>query len=589
MPYEVGISSGILAAARPEEMPLYIGLARKAYYAITQGVKFVQVDLESISELEQEGLKEEIEKVKEFGIKFGIHSETVAFGVEAAELDSAIERDYIFGHERIARILELAGEIGSIYVLVHSSESYPLRVLERVTQPAVLVDFFGNPLDEFIRRYPKLEEWLIGGKVEEVAEKIFSVFEEKRKEIKPEDIEAEVKTPNFLWREILAGASLPEFFPRWIVDRITAEELRDPERRKYEEWSPEERASFDLRLKDHIRNLVGELLERFLRLIRSRVLHYGPERFAYWIVAKYLEMEEPEWWNKFVSLTVKYFATVDGKTVEEWLKEEGIEEYSINDEKFRMLERLWVPAVSAKYIWGHFMPEKNWKGILRVKPDLKEILRKWKMIMVFESPMARRGIEEWLRLPNPLQFYHLCREIGEDITGIALDFEHMMSIRLMPEVVIDLLPEDGGRLVRVIHAGWPSPLAPAHLPLLLGSDEQFKYYKWLYKLRKKGLGVKKYYLIYERGAPHVRESIVTLRRIAEFVEKEVDPEKLPPEFFGVEPTGFASPERQREIIRAHAFEPLKGLLVVPEEEWTFLGRAARERAKVEEWKKEELK
>ena len=64
MPYEVGISSGIMGAARPEEASQYVGLARKAYYGITQGVKFVQIDLESISELEQEGLEEEIKKVK---------------------------------------------------------------------------------------------------------------------------------------------------------------------------------------------------------------------------------------------------------------------------------------------------------------------------------------------------------------------------------------------------------------------------------------------------------------------------------------------------------------------------------------------
>jgi hypothetical protein len=39
-----------------------------------------------------------MEKVKQMNVSFGIHSETRAFGVEAAELDSAIETDYKLGH-----------------------------------------------------------------------------------------------------------------------------------------------------------------------------------------------------------------------------------------------------------------------------------------------------------------------------------------------------------------------------------------------------------------------------------------------------------------------------------------------------------
>ena len=41
MPFEVGISSGIMGAAPVEERVMYTSLARKAYYAITQGVKFI--------------------------------------------------------------------------------------------------------------------------------------------------------------------------------------------------------------------------------------------------------------------------------------------------------------------------------------------------------------------------------------------------------------------------------------------------------------------------------------------------------------------------------------------------------------------
>jgi len=613
MPFEVGISSGIMGAARPEEASQYVGLARKAYYGITQGVKFVQIDLESISELEHEGLEEEIKKVKDFGIKFGIHSETRAFGVEAAELDSAIEDDYKFGHERLGKILEKSGEIGSEYVLIHSSESTPIRFLGRSLQPAILVDFFGNPLNEFIETHKSLKEWLMGNKSPEeivrVLMEIVNIVENEKQDIEEitrDDVikvfeERGIKIPNYIWRELLPrGSDLAGYFAEMIkteVRRTIGILLpREITRVSYKELPNEAKESVKRSLEDNLKRSVPEILKYFLDFVRSRSLSYGPERFAYWVVAKYLEVEDPEWWNKFVRASIEYFAKADGKSVEEWCRENKIslDKLTIDDDSFRELERLWVPAVSAKYIWGHFWQEKNWKKdengnpVITVKPDLKKILRNYKIPLIFESPMAQRGVEEWLRLPNPLHFYYLCKEIGEDITGIALDFEHMMSLRLKPEVVIELFPEDGGKLVKVIHAGWPSPLAPTHLPLLLGSDEQLKYYKWFFALRKKGFGVKDIcFLIYERGSAHVRESIITLRKIAEYLEKNVEPEKLPKEFFGIEL--FASPERQREIIRAHAFEPLKGLLAVPEEEWTFLGRAARERGKVEEWKKEELK
>ena len=321
MPYEIGISSGILGAARPEEMHLYVGLARKAYYAITQGVKFVQIDLESIAELEQENLKKEIDKVKELGIIFGIHSETRAFGVEAAELDSAIEIDYRFGHERLGRILKLSGDIGSKYVLIHSSESTPLRLLGRVLQPSILVDFFGNPLNEFIEHYEFLKEWLIGGKIEEVVRALMEAIErverEERsiEEITRDDIvkvfeEKGIKIPNYIWRELLPrGIDLQGYFAEIIRSEVRGAIVRAALRKiSYKELSDEDKKLVKSWVRDELKRSIPEIVKFFLDFVRSRSLHYGPERFAYWIVAKYLEIKEPEWWSKFVKINIQYFA-----------------------------------------------------------------------------------------------------------------------------------------------------------------------------------------------------------------------------------------------------------------------------------------
>jgi hypothetical protein len=75
-----------------------------------------------------------------------------------------------------------------------------------------------------------------------------------------------------------------------------------------------------------------------------------------------------------------------------------------------------------------------------------------------------------------------------------------------------------------------------------------------------------------------------------FLQQNVPPDKLPDEFYGVSSRGILSEERQWVTVHYHAMDPLKGQLKIPEEEYTFLGRAATEAGKrPEEWKKEELR
>jgi len=118
-------------------------------------------------------------------------------------------------------------------------------------------------------------------------------------------------------------------------------------------------------------------------------------------------------------------------------------------------------------------------------------------------------------------------------------------------------------------------------------------YKPLWILRKAGLG--KYhttYLLFERGGfkDPFKQSVTALRLIAKYLEKDVPPDELPEEFFGVAPRAMLSEERQWVTIYQHAMDPLKGLLKIPEEEYTFLGRAATEAGKrPEEWRKEEFR
>jgi len=558
MTLKVGISSGIFQAIPDEQKVEYVTLDKKAQYCIYKGVQFVQIDLESVAEFKAPDLKENMKKIGDMGITFGIHSETRAFGVEVAELDSSIALDYRYGHERLEEILENSGEIGSKYLLIHSSESQPFRLLGRALQPSILVDIWGRPLKAFLedKENEWIIEWFIGGEGKFIIVEMFGVSLEERVRRAREDHDE--------WYNISSGGkSAPE------------EQLKPIGEREKKRVS-----------------------RHFLDFIESRSLHYGPERYAYYVMAKWMERNDDPLWNKIINATVEFFASEDGKTVDEWLKMKNIEKdkdgkWTIDNKEFREDYRLWVPAVSAKYIWGHFNQDKcpDGKGPYR---DIKEIIKKYNMPIVLETPMAHRGVEEWLRLPNPVQMYHLVEEIGPDYIQLAMDFEHMLSIRLEPEKVIKMLPDGAGEHVMVIHAGYPAPLTPAHIPIPLGSEQQMYLYKMMYELRKKGFGKgkKDFFIVFERGGGRdpVQQSITALKLIVEYLEKDTEPDKLPKAFFGISPELPISEKRQWVNLFHHALDPIKGMLKIPEEEHTFMSRAAIEAGKrPEEWKKEEYR
>ena len=550
----VGASSGYFSVTTQEEKIHLFGLFKKAQSSITKGVTFVQLDLESVAEFEEPNLKMNMENniKKKLGITFGVHSETKAAGVEAAELDSAIGIEYERAHKRIIDILEKSAEIGSKYVLVHASESDPFPLLSLKTQPSDLVDFYGRPFKEFLE---KENSWLIDW-------------------ITGEGEWHGKKGGKFIWLEVIR-MDYDTYLEREAEDYVEAWKM------EYQKTPPPE--AVEARRKLHEKRLKRMLLDE----TTSKQLHYGPERWAYFLIAKWMEKNNDPLWIQIVNASIAFFAKRAGMTIEQWKTEKKITSYSIDDENFRSMHEIWVPAVSAKYIWGHFNPKEE------RFPDPKKNIRNAKMPFVLESPMGGRGIEEWLRLANPYQYYFLCKEVGFDCMQLALDFEHMLSIRLDPETIISLFPEDAGRFVKVIHAGWPGTLAPAHFPIQLGSDQQLYLYKMYYKLREKGFGTdpnNDQYIVFERAGPETFiESMISLKLIAEFLSKGTPPENLPPKFFGVAAGEVASYERQWQIIEDHARDPLKGLMMIPEEEHGVLGKAAVEKGKAEQWKKEELR
>ncbi|TAL47085.1 hypothetical protein EPN87_03735 [archaeon] len=605
MSYTVAVSAGIMGAAQQEEKMQYSGLYRKANYALTKGVNFVQIDLESISEFQEAHLEENMKKVRELGIKYGLHSETPAFGArEFPHLDSAIDVEYRRGHERLNIIIDGAGKIGTIYMLMHSSESTPFIFLTKEFQPSELVDIWGRPFDQFIDEIGKTEgteldpegnprpkNWILDW-----------IWDEKQKYIWKEFIGQDPHQSIVLskkerllslkqqYRENTVGAK----FRETKMGQLTPEEEKGIEDiTKVIKASTEH--ELEIQLKEHF-------MREFKERIRSRMLHYGPERIAYYIIAKWMEKENDTLWNNIIDITVKYYAKRDKMEEEEWIHSHEIKKvngkWSIEDEHFRNYYQLWVPAVSAKYMWGHMMPETSPTETPYKHMDPKQLLMKNKLFYVLETPMASPGMEDLLRFPQPAQMYYLIKEInesaGQEIMGIAVDIEHMLMDGLNIEAAFDILPEDGGKLIRVVHTGWPSPLGPAHLPIPIGSDQQRYLYETYYKLRHKGMGLhEECYIVFERGGGQdpIQQSVLAIRMIVEELEKNTSPEHLPLKFYGVSPEGFLSEQRQRAMVFEHRYDPLRGLVIASEEEHTFLGKSALEKPGMspEKWKKEELR
>jgi len=282
---------------------------------------------------------------------------------------------------------------------------------------------------------------------------------------------------------------------------------------------------------------------------------YLPDRISYPIIAKWMEMNRHPLWKKYVGR----------KTFDE--VEDNIE--------------IWVPAVTAMYTAGHF--ESKCK-----LGSLKESIERNRMLLVFETPMPpQSGYELYMRLPRLIQIYNMVTYIDSDYIGMAVDFEHLLTSNLDPIKEIKALPSDAGKKIKVIHAGAPVPYATAHMAIDIGSDAQKYIYDRLWELRQKGFTDG--YIIYERaGEEGIRTSILSLRLIKEYLEKEIAPKDLPLAFFGVSKEG---PEikRQQLQVREHSLDPLKGLLSVPEEEYGFLGSHAIKKGKGDVWKTEEYR
>lgn len=361
-------------------------------------------------------------------------------------------------------------------------------------------------------------------------------------------------------------------------------------------------------------NALQEMLQKLMN--KKYIPFFGfDERLSYEIVARFLEGSDI--WN-----TICNTDYVKNQLTEQW-KQEGrkfdpsvdLTAEAMMRSNDRKVQATLATMVAIEFINGHFNTPMQYRDPTTGKfvpykgkngNTVKDFIKDNNLVVTFETPqMISEKQEGLLRITRSAHIYQLVKKLRESPRGndktylkdnmfMSLDFEHMLTHNLDIEQEIRDLPKDGGSCIRVMHVGQPKPIHPAHAPINVGSDAQELVYAYLYELRKKGF--KDGWIIFERGggqspAEWMGSSVDALRLIVEYLEKDVNPDKLPPEFYGVTTTSHMSYERQRETMESHFFDPLKGTLAVPEEEFTFLGKMATEKAGVtpEKWKKEELR
>jgi sugar phosphate isomerase/epimerase len=545
MPYKVGVSSGWWKIGKD---PALLGLATKVGgFGATMGVQFIQADLDTTSEFFEPELNYQMRRVKEdLGLEVALHGEVG----ELMALESAERRLWEQSHLRLIETIKHAAEFGLTYVNIHSSNRPLLMFLEAQIRAAgyyyPVVDFKGRPLWVICEKHPKTKEmtqrhmspYLRHSEAHAQEERKIEQEEMKHlEEMTEKIIEEAKKAGKVMTRDEAEGWAKNEIYRR------INEKLRDPEF-LFKVWK---KAGYETYLLSD-----GE---------------FG----AYHIVAMYLKETNDQLWRNIAN----------GKDPEKLYNED---------------ERMFSAAVAAKYIEGHLTvtDHKLNKEKLGGKSIL-EFLEEKKLYLLFEVPEAHEGHEGLLRLFHPLHIYYMLKKLNSPFVKMCIDFEHIISNKLNPmKDVIEKFPNDAGNMIFLVHVGTPKPYwGTAHIPLAIGSRAQEIIYRWLYALRKKGFT--NGYMIYERGSGRtgkgttgwdvMEHSVWTMRQVAEYLDKDVPPSELPPEFYGVSEHNPEVFRRSWANIYEHAFDPIQGLLSVPEESHTFLGKAAVEKGKKKEWER----
>jgi sugar phosphate isomerase/epimerase len=586
----VGVTTGLYYIARAEELATSL---KKIGYALTRGTDAIEISGDTPHEINYSLGKEIRDLAKKQGIDLCFHgSLTTPFEIPERS-------DWRDAQDHVYKSIRSAVFAGCKYVLFHASLHYWLEMITYTTSKLdiVMCDFDGNFISEILYKDARLRRWF-GEKMWEY-ERQYVMQILRHEEI--QEAEGRAYSEVSLWRE-------KEFRRR--VDEIIA---KNPEIINDKEKLKEVEENIIKDIGAEAAKMQGRLSKQYLTEMaikkmanpdpnkrKWKIENYGKLLDAYDIMIHYLFFNKDPIWLAMVEV---YKDVIDRYKIDYnddfWLDRAWKTAQETNDRAFK---QFWYAVVGAKYLEGHLKDALNFINGPLIKelkqyPDADELIKIAKNLKItIEIPDARepKYAGQYI-LWHPKQLYAAIKTIRKtlktDKIFITIDWEHLAGHGIDPLIEIDVLKKiapDFGKYVLSVHSNSPNPLH-AHYPLELGDLEIYKL-SWF--LRETGFGKQNFdvYLWFERGGGDdpFRQSVEVLKLCAKFLEKDVPPDELPEEYFGIKLTGMDY-WRQRAIMLEHRFEPLKDLLEMPEEEWGMLSSVATRKGKTKEFKKEEMR
>ncbi len=639
--FVVAASPGFSQFGQGMEKLTFMGLARKISKASRMGFEFAMIDYESLSEMYEPGISQKVKKMKESeNIEVGLHLPIT--------LDLSVASSYVWDvmHDILQRGAYSGKDIMEAkFVLIHASSSLKPGIVFRLGQreyPQKLCSHDGINLGEFMEMVDQgvyndpvrgkvslsngksLVDWFKGKFIKILYSAmgvpgdipIITYFDEMafNDKLFSEAVKyAKDKYEKFMKdSDEYANKKIKEIDDKIDAVKRKIDELRkksnmtDDEKQKMGELQKEYenllyekgRRNHDSLVQEYFENLTPKERSeytQYLDVVRTtnrfdfdKVFKYwklngsnAEESVAYRVIAKYMYLtKDPIWFEIVGNYDPDHIVDADNKVrISNDMKNKGSNE-------IRNLVDRFILAVSIKYIQGHLFSNYGDRGMKKYGFDgsVYDYLTNNKIRIYFEnSPPAKEG-EGQLRIMTPNDLISIARMIDDgEWVSAAVDTEHLMSNLFSPEKEFSSIKDGYGRYITMIHINGPRPIHPTHSPIFLYSPDMEIIYKWFYILKKKGMT--RGYFVWEMGSFGVMESAIALRKIRDEISKKnpTPPEKLPPEFFGIDEKFEA---RQAVAMREHAFDPLEGLFMVPEESHTFLSTAAKNKGQLNIWNKE---
>jgi len=599
---KVAVSTGLFGIARGEELAT---LVRKVGYALTRGTGAIELAADVPHEVDYTDGKEIRHISKKQGIDLAFHgSLTIPF--EIPEMVQYEEAD-----DHLHKSIKSAVYGGCKYVDFHACLHFWVEMLTFTGSrlEIMMADWWGRFISQLLYENEELREYFIDRFWEKYGHYILgenmAAIHYRAEEASKDRANEEAKKRQDEGRpfktrdeyEKYQHEQYLELHPKYIKDALR-EKLSHPEEKK-REWY------FIARERGDYRDAC-ELIANYLFITKDPI----------WIDSlKMYEKELKPWVDKY--------GEIDFEKHPKWLRDVLKKNEGSGDKNFK---EFFYGVVSAKMLQGHLVRLARWmhetkeyegKGLPTIienelkiinprmiekeKKELMEVLENLKIAI--ETPDARdpsyagrymlwRAKEIFVAIKNTREFLKKEGNPHWDKMMLLIDFEHIAGQGVDPiEELTELtkLVPDIGKYIACVHSNRPTSYH-SHFPLEIGDD---LVYKLLWILTNAEMGKHHTtYILFERGGfkDPFRDSVTTLRLILRFLEKGTHPDKLPDEFYGVYPKGLLAQERQWVTIFLHAMDPLKGTLKIPEEEYTFLSKAAIEEGKKpEEWKKEEFR